>query len=148
MRALTHMQWTGCESNPQPLGYESDTLPLDHCTHLQAEFSRKQTALVSLWDLLAFQVGSLQWDHKSTSHLEICGLACSSMLQSTQRIELISNIFLSKYVSSNGRRHLQWTDTHGGRCTRLTWKLRSNQTTPCFLSLYQFLEHINKHVNN
>jgi len=28
------LQWTGCESNPQPLGYESDTLPLDHCTHL------------------------------------------------------------------------------------------------------------------
>jgi len=27
--------WTiGCESNPQPLGYESDTLPLHHCTHL------------------------------------------------------------------------------------------------------------------
>jgi len=23
----------GCESNPQPLDYESDTLPLDHCTH-------------------------------------------------------------------------------------------------------------------
>jgi len=21
------LQWTGCESNPQPLGYESDTLP-------------------------------------------------------------------------------------------------------------------------
>jgi len=28
------LQWTGCELNPQPLGYESDTLPLDHCTHL------------------------------------------------------------------------------------------------------------------
>jgi len=27
------LQWTGCESNPQPLGYESDTLPLLHCTH-------------------------------------------------------------------------------------------------------------------
>ena len=27
------LQWTGCESNPQPLGYESDTLPLRHCTH-------------------------------------------------------------------------------------------------------------------
>ena len=26
------LRWTGCESNPQPLGYESDTLPLDHCT--------------------------------------------------------------------------------------------------------------------
>ena len=29
------MQWTGCESNPQPLGYESDTLPigpLHHCS--------------------------------------------------------------------------------------------------------------------
>jgi len=23
---------TGCESNQQSLGYESDTLPLDHCT--------------------------------------------------------------------------------------------------------------------
>jgi len=21
------LQWSGCESNPQPLGYESDTLP-------------------------------------------------------------------------------------------------------------------------
>ena len=27
------LQWTGCESNLQPLGYESDTLPLHHCTH-------------------------------------------------------------------------------------------------------------------
>jgi len=27
------LQWTGCESTPQPLGYESDALPLDHCTH-------------------------------------------------------------------------------------------------------------------
>ena len=27
------LQWTGCESNPQPLGYESNTLPLHHCTH-------------------------------------------------------------------------------------------------------------------
>jgi len=27
------LQWTGCESNPQPLDYESDTLPLHHCTH-------------------------------------------------------------------------------------------------------------------
>ena len=28
------MQWTKCESNPQPLTYESDTLPLHHCTHI------------------------------------------------------------------------------------------------------------------
>ena len=27
------LHWTGCESNPQLLGYESNTLPLDHCTH-------------------------------------------------------------------------------------------------------------------
>ena len=27
------MQWTGFESNPQPVGCESDTLPLHHCTH-------------------------------------------------------------------------------------------------------------------
>ena len=32
------LQRTGCESNPQPLGCESDTLPLDHCTHVRPCF--------------------------------------------------------------------------------------------------------------
>ena len=27
------LQWTGCRLNPQPLGYESDTLLLHRCTH-------------------------------------------------------------------------------------------------------------------
>ena len=31
--AQSCLQWTGCESNPQPRGYESDTLQLHHCTH-------------------------------------------------------------------------------------------------------------------
>ena len=27
------LQWIGCELKVQPLSYESDTLPLHHCTH-------------------------------------------------------------------------------------------------------------------
>ena len=33
------LQWTGCESNPQPLGYESDTLPLDGLVGVTSDFN-------------------------------------------------------------------------------------------------------------
>jgi len=39
------LQWTGCESNPQPLGYESDTLPLHHCIHCTVEAKYRHDTL-------------------------------------------------------------------------------------------------------
>jgi len=43
------LQWTGCESNPQPLGYESDTLPLNHCTVLSRTTWWQATLMAALY---------------------------------------------------------------------------------------------------